>query len=309
VSGTDDFSACSLNRMRSRAQTANCITNLPPANVRVPSQLSTVRRPLAARFQYQLPITNAGGLSARNVRAELTLPPTLSIVDAGVVGGSCLSGGGTVQCELGDIAGGNVRAIELELMSDIAAANSIAARISADNDVNRSDNDASGTIVIESLADVSVALRGPASATANQAFTVGFDVTNAAAENAGSVTVQIQIPDGTTVNSASLANGSCTSGATEVECTLTPLGGGTTASGSLSLMASAEGSASVHATVSGNYFDTNNANDIANLVVSVGPATAQATAQPGGSRGGGGSVGLLLLLALAPLHRARRRRA
>ena len=66
---------------------------------------------------------------------------------------------------------------------------------------------ASGTIVIESLADVSVALRGPASATANQAFTVGFDVTNAAAENAGSVTVQIQIPDGTTVNSASACGG------------------------------------------------------------------------------------------------------
>lgn len=309
VSGTDDFSTCSINRMRTRAQTASCITNLPPANVRLPSQLGTVRRPLAARFQYQVPITNAGGLSARNVRAELTLPPTLSIVDAGVVGGSCLSGGGTVQCELGDIAGGNVRAIELELRSDIAGANTIAAHISADNDGNRSDNDASGTIAVESLADVSITLRGPASATANQTFTVGFDIVNAAADNAGTVTVQIDVPEGTTINSASLTNGSCTSGIAEIHCTLTSLGGGTTASGSLSLVASGEGSAALHAAVSGNYFDTNNANDTANLVVAVGPSAALATAPSNASRGGGGSMGLLLLLALAPLHRARRRRA
>jgi hypothetical protein len=308
VSGTDDFSACSIDRMRASAQTARCITNLPPANVRLPGQLGTVRRPLSARFQYQLPITNAGGLSARNVRAELTLPPSLSIVDAGAVGGSCLSGGGTVQCELGDIAGGSTRAIELELSSDIAAANSIAARISADNDGNRNDNDASGTIVIESLADVSITLRGPASANANQAFIVNFDVANAAADPAGKVTVQIEVPLGTTINSVSLPDGNCTSGAAAIECTLTPLGAGTTASGSLSLKASAEGNAALHAIVSGSYFDTNNANDTADLVVTVGPSVALATAQPGKS-GGGGSMGLLLLLALAPVYRARRRRA
>jgi hypothetical protein len=311
VSGTDDFSTCSLNRMRTRAQTASCITNLPPANVRLPTQLGTVRRPLAARFQYQLPITNAGGLSAQNVRAELTLPPTLAIVDAGVAGGSCLSGGGTVQCELGDIAGGNVRAIELELSSEIAAANTIAARISADNDVNRSDNDASGTIVIESLADVSVTLHGPASVSANQTFTVGFDVTNAAADNAGTVTVQVEVPDSITINHASLANGSCTSSANGIECTMTSLGGGATGSGSLSLRAFTEGSATVHAAVSGDYFDTNNANDTRTLVVTVGPAAALATDQSGssGGGGGGGSTGLLLLLALVPLQFARRRRA
>jgi hypothetical protein len=313
VSGTDDFSACSLNRMRSRANSASCITNLPPANVRLPSQLGTVRRPLSAQFQYQLPITNAGGLSARNVHAELTLPPTLTIVDAGVVGGSCLSGGGTVQCELGDIAGGNVRTIELELNSDIAAANTIAARITADNDGNRSDNDASGTIVIESRRDVSVALRGPASAAANQTFTVGFDVTNAASDNAGTVTVQIEVPDSIAINNASMAGGNCTTSDTGIECTLTSLSGGATASGSLSLRASSEGNATVHVAVSGDYFDTNNSNDTRTLVVAIGPSAALATDQsdsPGNSgRGGGGSAGLLLLLALAPLGFARRRRA
>lgn len=309
VSGTDDFSPCSITRMRSRTQHASCITNLPPANVRVASQLGTVRRQLGTTFQWQLQVTNSGGLTARNARAELALPASLSILEAGVVGGSCASGGGAVECDLGDIAGGNVRTIELDLRSDVAGANAITAHISADHESNRADNDGAGSIIIDAPADVSVSLQGPASARTNQSFSVGFQVANTAADDAGAVTVQIDIPAGTTIGSASLANGSCTTGTAKIECTLAPLSAGATASGSISLMASADGSAALHAAVSGDYFDINNANDTADLVVAVSSTAPVAAAQPAGSGGGGGggSFGFLLLLALAPLQRARRR--
>ena len=315
VSGTDDFSPCSLTRMRQHTQRASCITNLPPANVRIASNLGVARRQLGASFKWQLPISNVGGLDSRRVHAELTLPTSLSIVDAGVVGGSCTSGGGAVECELGDIAGGDVRTIELELDGSSAGAHAVAAHVTADHDLDRSDNDGSGTILVEAPADVSVRLHGPTSAAANERFTVGFDIANVATDNAGMVTVKIDLPLGATIGSASLANGTCTSDAASIECTLTPLGAGSTASGSVSLMATAEGSAELHATVSGDYFDTNNTNDTADLVVAVSGMAVPATQQQasGGSSsgggGGGGSIGLLLLLALTPLHRARRRGA
>ena len=314
VSGTDDFSPCSLTRMRQVTQHASCITNLPPANVRIPSDLGLARRQLGTSFMWQLPITNIGGLSSRNVRAELTLPASLGIVDASVLGGTCLSGGGTIECELGDIAGGAVRTIYLELGGNSAGSHAIAAHISADHDTDRRDNDGSGTILVESPADVSVRLRGPTSAMANERFTVDFDVANVAADNAGTVTVKIDLPAGATVGTASLTNGACTSVAASIECTLAPLSAGATASGSVSLTASDVGSAALHAAVSGNYFDTNNANDTADLVVAVSGVVARASPPPAsagasGSGGGGGSFGLLLLLALAPLHRARRRGA
>jgi hypothetical protein len=235
-----------------------------------------------------------------------------------VFGGSCTSGGGVIECQLGDIPGGAVRTIELELSSEVAGSHAIVAHVTAAHDANRGDNDGSGTIVVEAPADVSVRLRGPTKATANERFTVDFDLTNVTADNAGTVTVTIDIPAGATVSSASLNDGTCTSAATTVECTLVPLGGGLTASGSVSLTASAAGSATLRASVSGNYFDTNNANDTADLVVAVsGAATlvSQSTASGanadagGGGGGGGGSIGLLLLMALAPMHRARRRRA
>jgi hypothetical protein len=285
--------------------------------VRVAANLGAARRQLARPFRWELPISNSGGLDSRNVRAELTLPAQLSIADVGVVGGSCTSGGGAIECHLGDIPGGAVRTIELELSSEVAGSHAVVAHVTADHDANRGDNHGSGTIVVEAPADVSVRLRGPTTATAHERFTVNFDLTNVAADDVGTVTVKIDIPDGTTVTSASLNDGTCTSAATTVECTLVPLGGGLTASGSVSLMASAAGSATLRASVSGNYFDTNNANDTADLVVAVsGAATlvsqstaSGANADAGGGGGGGGSIGLLLLMALAPLHRARRRRA
>ena len=256
-------------------------------------------------------VTNVGGLTARDVHVELTLASALTIVDASVVGGSCTSGGGAVQCEVGDLGGGETRAIQLVLSGDAAGTNTIAAEVNANNDGTHRDNDASGEIVIEAPADVAVTLQGPATAMAKQSFTVGFQVANIAADNAGAVTVQIDIPAGTSVANASLANGSCTTGATQIECTLSPLGPGISASGSMSVMASEPGSAALHAKVSGDYYDSNAANDTADLVVSVGSASSPATAEPpaSGGGGGGGSFGLLLLLALAPLQRARRPRA
>jgi hypothetical protein len=307
VSGTDDFSSCSLSRMQAGAQRASCITNLPPANVRIPNKLGVARRPLGSTFQWQLEVTNSGGLTARNVRAELTLPTDLAIVDASVIGGSCTSGGGAVQCDLGELAGGNSRAIQLNLSSAVAGTKAITAHVSADNDANPVDNSGSGAIVIESSADVAVTLRGPSTATANETFTVAFEVANVAADSAGTVTVQIDVPAGATIGSASLANGSCTTGGTQIECTLTPLAPGIAASGSVSLMAE-PGSAALHAAVSGDYFDSNTANDTADLVVAIGSGAAPATAEPASSSGGGGgSLDLLLLLALAPLQRARGR--
>jgi metallopeptidase family M12-like protein/uncharacterized protein DUF11 len=315
VSGTDNFSQCSLTRMRQHTQHASCITSLPPANVRIPGDLGMTRRQFGTSFNWQLPITNAGGLAARNVQAELTLPATLSIVDASTLGGSCNSGGGTIECDLGDLAGGTTRTVDLELRADSAGSYAIGAHVSSDRELDSGDNDGSGSILVESPADVSVRLRGPTSAMAHQRFTVDFDIANVATDNAGTVTVKIDLPTGATVGTASLTNGSCTSGATGIECTLTPLSAGVTASGSVSLTASDEGSAALHAAVSGDYFDTNNANDTADLVIAVSGVAANASPPPasagasGGGGGGGGSFGLLLLLALAPLHRARRRGA
>jgi hypothetical protein len=311
VSGTDDFSQCSLNRMHARTQSASCITNLPPSNVSIPADLGSLRRAVSSSFDWQLAVSNAGGLTARNVRAELSLPAALAVDDVNVVGGSCTSGAGSVECELGDITGGNVRNIQLQLHSDAIGSNAIVVHVSSDNDSNATDNSGQALIQIEQEADVAVTLQGPATATANQTFSVDFQVQTAAAQGASAVTVVIDIPSGTTIATAALTNGSCTTQSGRVQCSLTPLSAGATANGSVSLRASAAGSTALHAAVSGDYVDPNSANDTADLTVAIAESAAVSAAetstasQSSSGGGGGGSFGLLLLLALAPLRRAR----
>jgi Metallo-peptidase family M12/Domain of unknown function DUF11 len=306
VNGNDQFSQCSLDRMRPRADAAKCITALPPANVAVPHDLGTVHQALAASFAWDLLVSNSGGLSAADVRAELLVPPVMHIDDAYVSGGSCTSGAGVIQCQLGDIAGGAAHAVHLVLRSDVIGSNSISARIESSSDASTANNSGDGTIVIEPEADLGVALHGPGAASTTDAFVVSYTVTNQAMVSAADIVLTITAPAGVTVAQPTLANGTCAVEAAAVRCTLGSLAGGARAGGSVALSATVAGSLALRASVSGSYVDPNSANDLADLSVAVGGAAQRAEER---GRGGGGSTNLLFLLATAVLTRLRRRTA
>ena len=95
-----------------------------------------------------------------------------------------------------------------------------------------------------------------------------------------------------------------------ITCSIPHLAAGGTATGVLSLQATAAGLTSFHAEVTGDHVDPDLANDHADLTVNVtatGTSAEQSSTASGG--GCGGSVGFLLLLGLAGLHGARRRRS
>lgn len=304
VNGSDQFSQCSLDRMRRRALTSSCITALPPADVSVPRDLGTVHRAVSASFTWDLPVSNAGGLNATNVRAELLVPPAMQIEDAYVPGGSCTSGAGVIQCLLGDITGGTSRTIHLMLRSDVAGSSSISARVSADNDASGTNNAGEGTIVIEPEADLGITLRGPDAASTADAFTLSYTVTNQAAISTTGIVLTITTPAGVTAVNATLANGQCSIESSTVRCTLASLEPGASAIGTVRLSAPAAGTLPLSATVAGSYVDPNSANDRADLIVTVA-GTAQVAEQ--GTGGGGGSMSLLFLLAAVGLTGLRRR--
>lgn len=148
ISGSEIFSECSLSLMRERAQEAQCISTLPPANITVARDLGTMQQIVSRPFEWQLDVRNSGGLVATGVRAELLVPPTMTIDHATVVGGSCTSGAGWIQCQMGDIAGGTSRTVVLGLRSDTTGTHSISARVEADQDARDWDNVGDGTITI-----------------------------------------------------------------------------------------------------------------------------------------------------------------
>lgn len=300
VNGVEAFSNCSLNMMRPRIAAARCISPLPAANIRVEAELGIVRRPAETSFDYELPVTNAGGATAMNVRAEILVAPAIEVEDAYVIGGSCTSGAGVVQCQLGNIDGGTSRQVYFTFRGASVGTSSISARVFADNDSNKTDNQGSGTLAIEREADVSVSIEAPAQVTLASPFEVHFTVANAAQIDARDVRTSLQLPDGVTATSATQSGAACTIEGSEIACVLPRLAAGETSIGAISLSAQQVGLTTLRAYTSGSYVDPVKSNDIAETSVEVTPASlpsaVESESRSGG--GGGGSSGGLLLGAL-----------
>jgi hypothetical protein len=309
VSGSNDFSQCSLSRMQATMQTATCLSFLPPANVAVSANLGTMQRAVSAPFQWQLEVTNVGGLAAENVRADINIPAALTIEDAVVVGGSCTGGAGAVTCLLGDIPGDMTRRVTVDLRSETVGSHAIAAQVTADNDFSGENNSGIGNVRIGPEADLALTLQGPGSAATVESFNVELRILNQAAIRVEGIELLVQLPNGVSARSATLANGTCTMQGSDVRCTLAGLEPGASASGTLSLSAALPGGVTLRATLSGDYVDPNGANDLVDFKVDVTGAVVQAApaSQPSGG-GGGGALGLLPLLGLIGLVWPARRR-
>jgi hypothetical protein len=148
VSGNEAFSQCSLDLIRPKVQAATCITTLAPANVAIPASLGNVRQATDMPFEWEFAVVNQGGMTATGVHAQLSLPALLTLQSASVADGNCTSGAGTIDCDLGSIAGGATRTIILALQSSTAGSYPVSAAVLAQNDSSALDNAGAGSIAI-----------------------------------------------------------------------------------------------------------------------------------------------------------------
>jgi hypothetical protein len=299
VSGSHQFSDCSLDIARRRVATSSCIRSLPPANIAVEPDLGVSRHAVGRDFDWNVTVSNLGGLTTTNGRAEIALPPTIAIREAFVVGGSCLSGAGAITCQLGQIAGGSSATINLVLRSDVLGTNDVAIRVSAGNDSLASDNNGSATLSIEDEADLGIGLQAPAAITNGTPFDISLTASNTSDIEARNVIVTLDLPAGVTASAAKLNGANCTVQGAAITCVLGSLASGATVTGTASLVASTDGNALLQARIAGGYVDPIVGNDTAAATINV--TTPGTSRQSTGSGGGGGSFGGTLLWALLAL--------
>lgn len=306
IFGNQNFSDCSLDVMRRRL-TVSCVTALPPADIAVVADFGTIKGPLGRNFDWNVAVSNIGGLSTTNGHVEILVPPAVAVQEAFVIGGSCLSGAGVVTCQLPPIGGGSSTAINLVLRSDVLGTSDVAIKVSASNDVQASNNIGEATLAIEEAADLGIGLQAPASATNGTPFNVSLTASNVSGIEARNITVTLGLPAGVTASSATLNGQSCSVQNGAIACSLDSLASGATVTGTASLIASADGNAVLEARIAGDYFDLTTGNDTATATVTV--TTPGATRQTGGSGGGGSASWSLLgsLLAVFGLKSVRRR--
>lgn len=303
------FSSCSRDRMFARIAASSCVTTLPPADLAIPAALDHVHEGLGRMFEWMLPITNVGGRTTQNARVEVRLPESVEIVDAWIAGGTCTSGAGVIDCDIGNLAGGVTRSLHATLRTRTLGSSTIAARIIALTDARTDNNSAEGTLQIDRELDLGITLQSPATVIAGDTFTASFSVTHAAADPAESVEIQLHLPSNVTASAATIANGACN--LQTLTCTVPTLAAGATIDGAVTLIARSAGSGEIEAHVSAASFDPNRPNDTAVAAISVSSAGTQtaSSAATTSSGGGGGALGLSYLLALLGLMLARRRTA
>jgi len=303
INGNDKFSACSLSVMQARAARASCITALANADIEVDPNLGSLQRSLDTPFSWKVTVRNAGGMATANARAEIVLPSDLTIVEASVSGGTCVSGAGVITCELGQIPGGNAAIVNVSLRSAVAMSHAITVAVSAVNESNLDNNHGVGTISTQPEVDLAVSLQAPASIAAGMPFDAELTATNLSDKDAGSVTISIALPAGVTASSATFNGSNCILGAQSITCSLPSLASGERVTGTVRLTAASAGAAVLQAQIASQQIDPVAANDSAEATVSVTGSAMSAAQSPSssGSGGGGGAAGsgfLALLLGL-----------
>jgi uncharacterized repeat protein (TIGR01451 family) len=228
-------------------------------------------------FNYELFFSNAGLADATNVTITDQLPAQVQFVSAEA---PCTASGNVVTCKFSNVwantSSDGTRVTVLAVTSGTAI-NTV--NISADQpDPNPSNNSYSLALQIQPpTADLSITKTGmPNPVVAGQKETYTITVTNNGPLTATGVVAHDAwsaasgIKGGIAFKSATTTQGSCTQSGSGISCNLGSLANGVSATITLVLQPRSKGTLSDTATVSGNEYDPNTANNSSTVLTTVG---------------------------------------
>ena len=243
------------------------ITELSPDPVDVGDQVS-----------YTLTVgNNPPGNDATGVEASVVLPAGTTF-NAGASDPLCSEAAGTVTCDLGTILNGLSKAADIVLDTSAAAAPQITVtEVASGNefDPNTANNSASETTTVNAVTDLGITKTDLGS----DPVLVGGDITytlavdNDGPNDATGVTVEDNLPTGTTFKAAG-SSAQCSEAGGTVTCTYGNVADGATVNRTVVLTTGLAAGATVSntATVEGNEVDDNGANDSDTEMTTVNPA-------------------------------------
>lgn len=306
LTGSSAFSQCSLDKILPKLQTAACLVVVATPDPAMPSALSLPTAAPGASFTWSFPVSNAGGADAQNVTVQISLPEGLVVEQRLADGGSCAEASGSIVCSIDTIATGGSRTVTLTLHANTTGTFDIGAQLSAAADSNLSNNSASGSLLIQPMADLSVSLSLPGTVNYNGNADATFKLTNLGGSDAQSISLTLTVPDGLTLQTVTLGDASCTVQAQQAVCTLASLPTNEAVNGQMRLGGAAEGGKQVKLTVSEQTYDPIAGNNDASGTLQVVAAVAVTTSEHSG--GGGGEFDIDIVAALAALEMSRRLR-
>ncbi len=218
LSGSSQFSACSITQMRDNIDRASCITPLPSVDMAVALNGDVSTLLLGANTVLEYDLANNGSLPATNVTANFTLPSTLSFESVTTSSGSCTNGAGTVDCVLGDVPGSTARTVTITTTPTSVGVGMLNASVSSDADDNLGNNDEGLEVTVDPAVDLVISAPAQVSIDIDQSTTVSTVLENRSVLDATGVTLAITLNAGLRADSASWTLGSCTVAVNRIDC-------------------------------------------------------------------------------------------
>jgi hypothetical protein len=308
ITGSMEFSACSISEMQLSIAAASCITPLPSTDVSVALSGTAPTVLLGNSATLTFDVANVGTDDATNVAADITLPNTVTFVSIGSSAGSCTSGAGTANCQIGTIAGGAAATVTVSSISDAVGSATFDATVSADVDDNASNDQVAVLVTVDPAIDLLATAPAARTVTVDTSGSVSVTIENLSAIDATDVALSLTADAGVRPDTATWTAGSCTITGQQIDCTATILGPQATSSLSLGVTALTIGQQNYSLSVTANEVDRDTANNNASGSFDVAAAVVVGGGGGGSSDSGGGSFGAVILALLGTLLLNRRRR-
>ncbi len=161
INFSQQFSACSLQQIHLRIQTAQCLTPYTAPDVSVTVPESVVHASAASKFTLSFVVHADGDDPSTGVTASAALSPNLTLQSVTVPTGSCSSDGTSVSCNLGTLNPKETRQVSITLVGGQAGTSPVTVAVKSANDAVAGNDSAQISVEI-SAADPTTAPAGSA---------------------------------------------------------------------------------------------------------------------------------------------------
>lgn len=298
LSGSDEFSNCSIAEIQPNIDGAACVYALPSVDMTVAFDRKQPPVLLGNSVTMRLVATNIGTQQATNVEVDIELPDHVSLSPDQASQLDCSTGTGTVHCRLGTVASGGAVSAPLTLTATDTGTGDLVATVSSDADFNNSNNRATLALTVVPAVDLVVNGIAAAQVGLNQGTTLTVELENRSQLNASGVELSIALGNGLRADSAAWALGPCTVAGQQITCVAESFGAQNSVALDLGVTGTAVGQSSYVVSLGCAEEDANQADNSATGTVTVA-APAASSSNTANANGGGGAAGLISLGVLA----------
>ncbi|HEX7373984.1 MAG TPA: M12 family metallo-peptidase, partial [Steroidobacteraceae bacterium] len=161
IIGTSQFSACSLSQMSPVVASATCLRVIQAADVTLEFPATSIAAYSGQDTHVLVSVVSRGTAAAQSVALTLYPDFAFSLVGGTFTGGACTLQAGNLSCNLGTLAAGTQRQVDVVLRGSRPATTTLRATVSATDDIDSSNNSSQTTLVLTAAADGALSSTNP----------------------------------------------------------------------------------------------------------------------------------------------------